>query len=171
MSDNKKITEGMSEEQLKAFQKITADEKNQTDKDDPANEEFDIAYFIVKHSTNYSVKKSKAPRIIAIIVVAFIIIGLCVIIAISSANGNKNPIFGKWVSSEGVEMEIIEDYITIDGSSRKYVFPKGEDNVIAISINEEYFKILYKLENGKLYIIIPSADGESETIEYVRKRE
>lgn len=171
MSDNEKISAGMSEEQLKAFNKITAAEKNQTDKDDPANEEFDIADFIVKHSTNYSVKKSKAPRIIAIVAVAVMIIGLCVVIAITSANANKNPIFGKWVSSDGVEMEIIEDYITIDGASRKYIFPEGEENVIAISIKDEYFKILYKLENGKLYIIIPSAEGESETIEYVRKRE
>lgn len=168
MSDNEKISAGMSEEQLKAFNKITAAEKNQTVTE---KEEFDIADFIVKHSTNYSVKKSKAPRIIAIIVVAVMIIGLCVIVAISSANGNKNPIFGKWVSSDGVEMEIIEDYITIDGASRKYIFPKGEENVIAIAVNNEYFKILYKLENGKLYIIIPSAEGESETIEYERKKE
>ncbi len=171
MSDNKNITAGMSEEQLKAFQNITSSDENQTDTENSESEEFDIADFIVKHSTNYSVKKSKAPRIIAVIVVAVMIIGLCVIIAITSANGNKNPIYGKWVSSEGVEMEIIEGYITIDGSSRKYVFPNGEENVIAISINDEYFKILYKLENGKLYIIIPSAEGESETIEYVRKRE
>ena len=34
-----------------------------------------------------------------------------------------------------------------------------------------YFKILYKLEKGRLYIIIPSADGESETIIYERKKE
>ncbi len=171
MSDNKKIAAGMSEEQLKAFKKITANDENQTGTENPESEDFDIADFIVKHSTNYSVKKSKAPRIIAIIAVAVMIIGLCVIIAIYSANGNKNPIFGKWISSEGVEMEIIEGYITIDGSSRKYIFPDGEENVIAIAINEEYFKILYKFENGKLYIIIPSSEGENETIEYERKRE
>lgn len=169
MSDNKKIISDMTEEQLKAFNKITS-----TDKDDEEiskkDEEFDIADFIVKHSSNYSVKKSKAPRIIAIIVVAVMIIGLCVIIAISSASGNKNPIFGKWVSSEGVEMEIIEDYITIGGTSRKYIFTE-EKNVIAINVNEEYFKILYKLEDGKLHLIVPISKDKTETVIYTRKKE
>lgn len=171
MSDNKNLTNGMTESQLDAFNKIITEDIKTDNEKSEKSEEFDIADFIVKHSTNYRVKKSKAPRIIAIIAVAVIIIGICVVFAILSAGKNKNPIFGEWISTEGIEMEISEKYITIDGIGREYIFPKDEKNVIAISVNDEYFKILYKLEFGRLYIIIPSSDGESEIIEYKRNKE
>lgn len=170
--NEKIITDSLTEKQKNAFNDIisaTAPASSEEKKDEANKEEFDIADFIVKHSTHYNVKKSKAPRIIAIVVVAVVIIGLCVIAALASSNGNKNPIFGKWVSEQGIEMEIIEDYITIDGYSRKYIIPEGEENVIALSVNGEYVKMLYKLEDGKLHLIIPSADGELETIIYKRK--
>lgn len=172
------ITDSLTEKQAEAFNSIVSSSVSESGTDSLSeplknkDEEFDIADFIVKHSTQYSVKKSKAPRIIAIVAVAVIIIGLCVVFAlVSGKQQNKNPIFGSWVSEQGIEMEIIEDYITIDGSSRKYIFPEGEENVIAIAIKDEYFKILYKLEKGRLYLIIPSAEGESETIIYERKKE
>lgn len=175
--NKKNITESLTEKQAEAFNSIVngtvsdtaAESSAESEKD--RQEEFDIADFIVKHSTQYSVKKSKAPRIIAIVVVALMIIAVCVFLAIASGKQNQNPVFGKWISEQGKEMEIIEDYITIDGTSRKYIFPEGEENVIAISIKDEYFKILYKLEGGRLYFIIPSAEGESETIIYTRKKE
>ncbi|MBP3922214.1 MAG: hypothetical protein J6D27_04530 [Ruminiclostridium sp.] len=171
------ITDSLTEKQAEAFNSIVSSSVSESGTDSLSeplknkDEEFDIADFIVKHSTHYNVKKSKAPRIIAIVVVAVVIIGLCVIAALASSNGNKNPIFGKWVSEQGIEMEIIEDYITIDGYSRKYIIPEGEENVIALSVNGEYVKMLYKLEDGKLHLIIPSADGELETIIYKRKRD
>lgn len=169
------ITDSLTQKQKNAFNDIisatTPPSSEEKVTDEAKEEEFDIADFIVKHNTRYNVRKSKAPRIIAIVVVAVIVIGLCVIAAMTSAKGNKNPIFGKWVSEQGIEMEISEDYISIDGTSRKYIFPEGEKNVIAISIKEEYFKILYRLEKGKLYIVIPSSLGESETIIYERKKE
>jgi hypothetical protein len=166
------ITESLTENQKNAFNDIISAAKNTSDEiseRESKKEEFDIADFIVKHSTQYSVKKSKAPRIIAVIGVAVMIIGLCVLIALTADKTPKNPVFGKWVSDKGIEMEIDEDTITIDGSTRNYIFPKGENNVIAISVQNEYFKIYYKLEKGELHIIIPLTDENSQTIIYKRK--
>ncbi len=133
-----------------------------------SKENFDIADFIIMHSDKNNTKTSvKILRIISVIVVAAVIIVLCVFLAMSSNKINSNPVFGTWVSDNGNTMEIIEDYITINGSSRKYIFE--EENIMAIAINNEYYKIVYKLEDGLLYIMMPDADGEVTTIVYEKK--
>ena len=133
------------------------------------DENFDIADFIVKHSTDYSVRsKKRVSRIITVTVVVLIIISLCTALAVLKNSETKNPLYGTWIAQDGTTMEIIENYITINGSSRKYVFE--DDNVIAISVNGEYYKIIYTLEGGKLSIILPSSDGKHTTIEYSKKK-
>ena len=80
------ITDSLTEKQAEAFNNIVSSSVSESGTDSLSeplknkDEEFDIADFIVKHSTQYSVKKSKAPRIIAIVAVAVIIIGLCVVL-------------------------------------------------------------------------------------------
>jgi hypothetical protein len=93
------ITDSLTEKQAEAFNNIVSSSVSESGTDslnEPLknkDEEFDIADFIVKHSTQYSIKKSKAPRIIAIVAVAVIIIGLCVVFAlVSGKQQNKNPI-------------------------------------------------------------------------------
>lgn len=128
-------------------------------------DDFDIVDFISKHNTTYSVKKPHIwTKVVGIILIAVLIIALCVTAAVLM-NKNSNPILGKWVSSDGVKMEIIEDYIIINDKSMKYIFE--EDNVISLNVNNEYFKMLYELKNGKLIITIPS--DEITTIEYTRE--
>ena len=48
----------------------------------------------------------------------------------------------------------------------KYIFE--DDNVIALNVNNEYFKMIYELKDGKLTITIPS--DEITTIEYKREQ-
>ena len=173
--DKNNITDSLTEKQKNAFNDIvsvSAPDSSEEKKTDTAKgEEFDIADFIVKHSTQYNVKKSKAPRIIAIVVVALMVIALCVVAAILSGNSNNNSIYGKWISDKGIEMEIIDGYITIEGETRKFIFPENESNVIAINVKDDYFRMLYQLKDGKLHIIIPISDEETETIIYTRKKE
>ncbi len=100
-----------------------------------------------------------------------LIIGICVVFAVVIGKGKPtHPIFGDWVCEEnGNKMSIIEGHITINGLSREYNFE--EDNIIAIAINGEFYKIVYKLEDGLLYIMVPDASGEVTTLIYERKKE
>ena len=131
-------------------------------------ENFDIVDFIEKHSATYTVKKPRIwTKVVGIVLVAVLIVVLCITAAVLLNKQSSNPIFGKWVSSDGVKMEIIEDYIIINDKSMKYIFE--DDNVIALNVNNEYFKMLYELSDGKLTITIPS--DEITTIEYTRENE
>ena len=131
-------------------------------------EDFDIVDFIEKHSATYSVKRPRIwTKVVGIALVVVLIVALCIMAAVLLSKQNSNPIFGKWVSSDGVKMEIIEDYIIINDKSMKYIFE--DDNVIALNVNNEYFKMIYELKDGKLTITIPS--DEITSIEYKRENE
>ena len=65
-------------------------------------------------------------------------------------------------------MTIDEKTITINGQTSEYI--KDEKNVIAIKMNNEYYKMIYELNDDELVITIPDESGVA-TISYKRKSE
>ena len=146
---------------------VTAEKKSEIGSVSPANSDFDIVDFIISHSDNRSViKKSKAPRIILCVIVGVLILTVCGLFVFWSVFVNKDPLCGSWVTNDGLVMTIDEKTITINGQTSEYT--KDENNVIAIKMNNEYYKIIYELEGNDLIITIPNANGV-ETISYTRK--
>ena len=110
--------------------------------------DFDIVNFIISHSDGRSVrKKSKLPKILLCVILGVLIIGICVL-------------------SGGVTMTINDKNITINGKTSEYIIE--EKNVIAIKMNNEYYKIIYKLDGDSLTLTIPDESGVSE-LKYTRK--
>ena len=131
--------------------------------------DFDIVDFIISHSDDRSVrKKSKAPKIILCIIVGLLIVTMCLLFVFWSVNYNKDPLCGSWVTSTGLVMTIDEKTITINGQTSEYI--KDEKNVIAIKMNNEYYKMIYELNGDELVITIPDESGVA-TISYKRKSE
>ena len=128
---------------------------------------FDIVDFIISHSDGRSVrKKSKLPRILLCVILGVLIIGICVLSAIWSVSSKQNRLFGTWSASGGVTMTINDKNITINGKTSEYIIE--EKNVIAIKMNNEYYKIIYKLDGDSLTLTIPDESGVSE-LKYTRK--
>ena len=131
--------------------------------------DFDIVDFIISHSDERSVrKKSKAPKIILCIIVGLLIVTMCLLFVFWSVNYNKDKLYGSWVTSTGLVMTIDEKTITINGQTNEYI--KDEKNVIAINMNNEYYKMIYELNGDELVITIPDESGVA-TISYKRKSE
>ena len=131
--------------------------------------DFDIVDFIISHSDERSVrKKSKAPKIILCVIVGLLIVTMCLLFVFWSVNYNKDPLCGSWVTSTGLVMTIDEKTITINGQTNEYI--KDEKNVIAIKMNNEYYKMIYELNGDELVITIPDESGVA-TISYKRKSE
>lgn len=129
--------------------------------------DFDIVDFIISHSDGRSVrKKSKLPRILLCVILGVLIIGICVLSAIWSVSSKQNRLFGTWSTSGGVTMTINDKNITINGKTSEYIIE--EKNVIAIKMNNEYYKIIYKLDGDSLTLTIPDESGVSE-LKYTRK--
>ena len=63
-------------------------------------------------------------------------------------------------------MTITEKDITINGSTSEYI--SEEKNVISIKMNNEYYKIMYKLDGDSLTLTIPDESGVAE-LKYTRK--
>ena len=132
-----------------------------------AKPDFDIVDFILSHSDERSVrKKSKAPKIILCVIVGLLIVTMCLLFVFWSVNYNKDPLCGSWVTSTGLVMTIDEKTITINGQTSEYI--KDEKNVIAIKMNNEYYKMIYELNGDELIITIPDESGVA-TISYRRK--
>ena len=132
-------------------------------------DDFDIVDFIISHSDGRSVrKKSKLPRILLCVILGLLIIGMCVLFAIWSASSHKNPLYGDWQGSGGVVMTITDKDITINGQTSGYIIE--DKNVIAIKMNNEYYKMIYKLDGDSLTLTIPDESGVSE-LKYTRKSE
>lgn len=130
-------------------------------------EDFDIVDFIISHSDGRSVrKKSKAPRILLCVILGLLIVGMCVLFAIWSASSHKNPLYGNWQGSGGVTMSITDKEITINDRTSAYIVE--DKNVIAIKMNNEYYKMIYKLVGDTLTLTIPDESGVSE-LKYTRK--
>lgn len=132
-------------------------------------EEFDIADFIVKHNTVYTVKKKRIwTKILGIVMAAIMIVVICMLGAFLIMKSG-NQLYGTWVSGSQV-MVIEKDKITIGNNSNEYNLE--ENNIIALKIvngeNTDYFRMIYKLDGDKLTIIIPAAD-DVQKIEYTRK--
>lgn len=131
--------------------------------------DFDIVDFILSHSDERSVrKKSKAPKIILCVIVGLLIVTMCLLFVLWSVNYNKDPLCGSWETSGGLVMTIDEKTITINGQTSEYI--KDEKNVIAIKMNNEYYKMIYELKGDELIITIPDESGVV-TISYRRKSE
>ena len=129
--------------------------------------DFDIVDFIISHSDGRSVrKKSKLPRILLCVIFGVLIIGICVLSAIWSVSSKQNRLFGTWSASGGVTMTINDKNITINGKTSEYIIE--EKNVIAIKMNNEYYKVIYKLDGDSLTLTIPDESGVSE-LKYTRK--
>ena len=129
--------------------------------------DFDIVDFILSHSDERSVrKKSKAPKIILCVIVGLLIVTMCLLFVFWSVNYNKDPLCGSWKTSTGLVMTIDEKTITINGQTSEYI--KDEKNVIAIKMNNEYYKMIYELKGDELIITIPDESGVA-TISYRRK--
>lgn len=131
------------------------------------NGDFDIVDFIISHSDGRSVrKKSKLPKILLCVILGVLIVGICALFVIWSASAKRNKLWGTWQASGGVTMTITEKDITINGQTSDYI--TEEKNVIAIKMNNEYYKIIYKLEGDTLTLTIPDESGVSE-LKYTRK--
>lgn len=129
--------------------------------------DFDIVDFIISHSDEKSVrKKSKLPKILLCVILGVLIIGMCVMFAVWSSLSHKNKLWGTWQTSGGITMTITEKNITINGKTSEYIIE--EKNVIAIKMNNEYYKIIYKLDGDSLTLTIPDESGVSE-LKYTRK--
>ena len=63
-------------------------------------------------------------------------------------------------------MSITDKEITINDRTSAYIVE--DKNVIAIKMNNEYYKIIYKLEGDTLTLTIPDESGVSE-LKYTRK--
>lgn len=130
-------------------------------------DDFDIVDFIISHSDGRSVrKKSKLPKILLCVILGLLIVGMCVLFAIWSAASHKNPLYGDWQGSGGVAMTITDKDITINGQKSDYIIE--EKNVIALKVNNEYYKMLYELDGDTLTLTIPDESGVSE-LKYTRK--
>lgn len=130
-------------------------------------DDFDIVDFIISHSDGRSVrKKSKLPRILLCVIFGLLIVGMCVLFALWSASSHKNPLYGDWQGSGGVTMTITDKDITINGQTSGYIIE--DKNVIAIKMNNEYYKMIYKLDGDALTLTIPDESGVSE-LKYTRK--
>lgn len=133
--------------------------------------EFDIADFIVKHNTVYSVKKKRVwVKVLGIVTVILMIAAICVLGAVLTKSKSSNSLFGKWKSSDGILTEFIELEKNIDGkqviqnymiigendkqSSMRFIFEE-EENVISLEINGEFVKMIYSIENNKLTLTMP----------------
>ena len=129
--------------------------------------DFDIVDFVISHSDSRSVRqKSKLPKILLCVILGVMIIVICVLSAIWSSSAKQNRLFGTWTSSDGLIMTINDKSITINGNTSEY--KTEEKNVIAIKMNNEYYKIIYKLEGDSLTLTIPDESGVSE-LKYTRK--
>ena len=129
--------------------------------------DFDIVDFVISHSDSRSVRqKSKLPKILLCVILGVMIIVICVLSAIWSSSAKQNRLFGTWTSSDGLIMTINDKSITINGNTSEY--KTEEKNVIAIKMNNEYYKIIYKLEGDSLTLTIPDKSGVSE-LKYTRK--
>lgn len=136
---------------------------------DPDKSDFDIVDFILSHSDERSVrKKSKAPRIILCVFAGLLIVIICLLFVFWCISGSKDPLCGSWEASGGLVMNIDEKTITINGQTNEYI--KDEKNVIAIKMNNEYYKMIYELKGDELIITIPDESGVA-TISYRRKSE
>lgn len=131
------------------------------------NSDFDIVDFIISHSDGRSVrKKSKLPKILLCVILGILIVGICALFVIWSASAKRNKLWGTWQTSGGVTMTITEKDITINGLTSDYI--NEEKNVIAIKMNNEYYKIIYKIDGDTLTLTIPDESGVSE-LKYIRK--
>lgn len=129
--------------------------------------DFDIVDFVISHSDERSVrKKSKLSKILLCVILGVLIIGMCVMFAVWSSLSHKNKLWGTWQTSGGITMTITEKNITINGKTSEYIIE--EKNVIAIKMNNEYYKIIYKLDGDSLTLTIPDESGVSE-LKYTRK--
>ena len=131
------------------------------------NNELDISNFIFNSNIKTIKRENKSIRIIAAAIVSVLIIVLCAVAAVMSSS-SRNSLYGSWISTDNIKMNIKEDYITIGEETKEYIFPDKEKNVIAIKVNNEYFKIMYRLEDDRLYFIIPLSEEKSNVIEYKR---
>lgn len=130
-------------------------------------DDFDIVDFIISHSDDRSVrKKSKLPKILLCVISGALIVTMCVLFAIWSASAKRNKLWGTWQTSGGITMTITEKDITINGSTSEYI--SEEKNIIAIKMNNEYYKIMYKLDGDSLTLTIPDESGVTE-LKYTRK--
>ncbi len=144
--------------------KSTTDSQHNNQKDD-----FDIVDFIISHSDGRSVrKKSKLPKILLCVILGLLIVGMCVLFVIWSASSKRNKLWGTWQASGGITMTITDKEITINGETSEYI--TEEKNVIAIKMNNEYYKIIYTLDGDTLTLTIPDESGVSE-LKYTRKSE
>ena len=122
---------------------------------------------VISHSDSRSVRqKSKLPKILLCVILGVMIIVICVLSAIWSSSAKQNRLFGTWTSSDGLIMTINDKSITINGNTSEY--KTEEKNVIAIKMNNEYYKIIYKLDGDSLTLTIPDKSGVSE-LKYTRK--
>lgn len=129
--------------------------------------DFDIVDFVISHSDSRSVRqKSKLPKILLCVILGVMIIVICVLSAIWSSSAKQNRLFGTWTSSDGLIMTINDKSITINGNTSEY--KTEEKNIIAIKMNNEYYKIIYKLDGDSLTLTIPDESGVSE-LKYTRK--
>ena len=130
-------------------------------------DDFDIVDFIISHSDERSVrKKSKLPKILLCVILGVLIVAMCVLFAIWSASAKRNKLWGTWQASGGITMTITEKDITINGSTSEYIIE--EKNIISIKMNNEYYKIMYKLDGDSLTLTIPDESGVAE-LKYTRK--
>lgn len=134
------------------------------------NNELDITNFIFNSNIKIIKRENKSIRIIAAAIVSVLIIVLCAVAAVMSSSG-RNSLYGSWISTDNIKMNIKEDYITIGEETKEYIFPDKEKNIIAIKVNNEYFKIMYRLEDDRLYFIIPLSEEKSSVKEYKRIEE
>lgn len=142
--------------------KSTTDPQQNEQKND-----FDIVDFIISHSDGRSVrKKSKLPKILLCVILGVLIVGMCVMLVVWSSLSHQNKLWGTWRTTDGTTMTITENDITINGTTSEYI--SEEKNVIAIKMNNEYYKIMYKIDGDSLTLTIPDESGVTE-LKYIRK--
>jgi len=167
LDENVKYTDIYDADEFFGSPSVDKKDDNQIiDKNAIKDENFDLGDFILSHNMQTtSLKVRLWPKILALVISFVGLIGVCVLV-VFIINSTKT-LNGKWQSDDGVVVEIIDKYITINGTSLKYVIE--ENNVFAININDEYFRIIYKLYGDSLTFIIPSDNPEEvETINYKR---
>ena len=132
-------------------------------------DDFDIVDFIISHSDYNTVrKKSKLPKILLCVILVLLIAGICFLFALWSSQKKSNPLIGSWSGENGTVMQITEDHIMINGSSREYSVDEESKNVIKLKVNSDIFKMLYELNGNTLTLTIADESGVSE-LKYTRK--
>ncbi len=176
-SDNKDISSTTSDNSVNTDDKaegIINSEKKTISNNLPRkfDEDFDIFEYVEKHSKkNTSLKKSRLPLVIMIIIITICIITMIVLAVIFSNTGeaevNDSRIIGSWQREDGDVMNITGDgRLTINGESVEYTL--RPDEVIEMTINGEKLRAVYVIDEPFLFIMIPY-DNETVTLEYMRK--